>query len=111
MAGVLVFTESKDGKLKKVSREALSIGRKLAEAAGGDLAALAVDREVAADAGKYGVKQLFVASLEGQRGANTLTQAFGRAMVGRVASDHRLRVRFVVGGHSGGLSLSGFARG
>ena len=39
MAGVLVVTESKDGKLKKVSREALAIGRKLAEAAGGDLAA------------------------------------------------------------------------
>jgi len=62
MAGVLVFTESKDGKLKKVSREALSIGRKLAEAAGGDLTAFTNDRGVADDAGKYGVKQLFVSS-------------------------------------------------
>jgi electron transfer flavoprotein alpha subunit len=32
MAGVLVFIETRDGKIKKVSREALSIGRKLAEA-------------------------------------------------------------------------------
>ncbi len=30
MSGVVVFTEIKDGKLKKASREALSIGRKLA---------------------------------------------------------------------------------
>ena len=62
MAGVLVFTESKDGKLKKVSREALSIGRKLAQAMGGELAAFAGDRAAAADAGKYGAKKLFVAN-------------------------------------------------
>ena len=48
MAGVLVFTEIKDGKLKKASREALSIGRKLAEAAGGDLVAFASDAAAAA---------------------------------------------------------------
>jgi electron transfer flavoprotein alpha subunit len=61
MAGVLVFTESKDGKLKKISREALSIGRKLAEAAGGELAAFAVERGAAEEAGKYGAKKLYVA--------------------------------------------------
>jgi len=61
MAGVLVFTESKDGKLKKVSREALTIGRKLAEAAGGELAAFAVDKSGADEAGKYGAKKLYVA--------------------------------------------------
>ena len=61
MAGVLVVTESKDGKLKKVSREALAIGRKLAEAAGGDLAAFATDRAVADDAGMYGAKKLYFA--------------------------------------------------
>lgn len=61
MAGVLVFCESKDGKLKKVSREALSIGRKLAEAAGGDLVAFASDRAVAGEAGAFGAKKLFVA--------------------------------------------------
>ena len=61
MAGVLVFTESKDGKLKKVSREALTIGRKLAEAAGGDLIAFATDKTAAGDAGKYGAKKVYVA--------------------------------------------------
>jgi electron transfer flavoprotein alpha subunit len=61
MAGVLVFTESKDGKLKKVSREAISIGRRLAEAAGGDVAAFAVEANGAEDAGKYGAKKLYVA--------------------------------------------------
>ncbi|MDQ3281625.1 MAG: electron transfer flavoprotein subunit alpha/FixB family protein [Acidobacteriota bacterium] len=63
MPGVLVFTEIKEGKLKKASREALSIGRKLAEAAGGDLVAFASDAAAAADAGRYGAKKVYVASL------------------------------------------------
>ncbi|HEV7763696.1 MAG TPA: electron transfer flavoprotein subunit alpha/FixB family protein [Thermoanaerobaculia bacterium] len=63
MAGVLVFTEIKDGKLKKASREALSIGRKLAEATGGDLVAFATDAAAAEDAGRYGAKKLYVAAL------------------------------------------------
>jgi electron transfer flavoprotein alpha subunit len=62
MPGVLVFTESKDGKLKKASREALSIGRKLAEAMGGELAAFATEG-AAEEAGRYGAKKLYVASL------------------------------------------------
>jgi electron transfer flavoprotein alpha subunit len=62
MPGVLVFTEVKDGKLKKASREALSIGRKLAEAMGGELAAVASDRAAADETGKYGAKKLFVAN-------------------------------------------------
>jgi electron transfer flavoprotein alpha subunit len=62
MAGVLVFTESNDGKLKKASREALSIGRKLAEAAGGDLVAFATDAAAAEEAGRYGAKKVFVAA-------------------------------------------------
>jgi electron transfer flavoprotein alpha subunit len=62
MAGVLVFCEIKDGKLKKASREALSIGRKLAEKAGGELVAFADDAAVAADAGKFGAKKLYVAA-------------------------------------------------
>src|SRR5688572_9109917 len=49
MPGVLVFTEIKDGKLKKASREALSIGRKLAEAAD--------------EAGRYGAKKVYVAAI------------------------------------------------
>ncbi|HEY6843151.1 MAG TPA: electron transfer flavoprotein subunit alpha/FixB family protein [Thermoanaerobaculia bacterium] len=63
MSGVLVFTEVKDGKLKKVSREALAIGRKLAAAMGGDVAAFATDRAVAAEAGRYGAKKLLVANV------------------------------------------------
>jgi electron transfer flavoprotein alpha subunit len=63
MPGVLVFTEIKDGKLKKASREALSIGRKLAEAAGGDLVAFATEAAAAADAGRYGAKKVYVAEL------------------------------------------------
>jgi electron transfer flavoprotein alpha subunit len=62
MAGVLVFTEIKDGKLKKASREALSIGRKLAEAAGGDLVAFASDAAAAEEAGRYGAKKVYVAA-------------------------------------------------
>ena len=63
MAGVLVFCEVKDGKIKKASREALSIGRKLAESAGGDLMALANDKSVAEEAGRYGAKKLYVANI------------------------------------------------
>ena len=63
MPGVLVFTEIKDGKLKKASREALSIGRKLAEAAGGDLVAFASDAAVAEEAGRYGAKKVYVAAI------------------------------------------------
>ncbi len=62
MPGVLVFTESKDGKLKKASREALSIGRKLAEAAGGDLVAFASEAGAAEEAGRYGAKKVYVAA-------------------------------------------------
>src|SRR5690349_12665674 len=65
MPGVLIFTEIKDGKLKKASREALSIGRKLAEAAGGDLVAFASDAAAADEAGRYGAKKLYVAAIPG----------------------------------------------
>ncbi len=63
MAGVLVFTELKDGKLKKASREVLTIGRKLAEAAGGELVAFATDAAVAEEAGRYGAKTVYVAAV------------------------------------------------
>jgi electron transfer flavoprotein alpha subunit len=63
MPGVLVFTEVQNGKLRKTSRETLSIGRKLAAAAGGDLIAMAGDRAAADDAGRHGAKKLYVAAL------------------------------------------------
>src|SRR5262245_43209873 len=62
MAGVLVFLEVKDGKIKKASREALSIARKLASAAGGDVIGFASDRSVAEEAGRYGAKKLCAAN-------------------------------------------------
>ncbi|MFP5289017.1 MAG: electron transfer flavoprotein subunit alpha/FixB family protein [Thermoanaerobaculia bacterium] len=79
MPGVLVFTEIKDGKLKKASREALSIGRKLAEAAGGDLVAFAVDAAAAAEAGRYGAKKLYVAPL-GHYSTEPYTAAMAQAV-------------------------------
>lgn len=63
MAGVLVFCEIADGKVKKASREAITIGRSLAAAAGGELAAFAGDRAAAKDAGAYGAKKMFAAAL------------------------------------------------
>ena len=60
MAGVLVFGEVKDGRLKKASREALSIARKLGA---GEVAAFAADRSVADDAGRYGAKRVFIADI------------------------------------------------
>jgi len=65
MPGVLVFCEIQNGKLKKASREALSIGRKLAAKTGGDLAGVAAGssaKNVAGEAGRYGVKTVYVAS-------------------------------------------------
>lgn len=63
MPGVLVFTEIKDGKLKKASREALTIGRKLAADAGGEVVAFSTDAGVAAEAGRFGAAKLYVAGL------------------------------------------------
>ncbi len=65
MAGVLVFCEVKDAKLKKASREALTIGRKLAQTTGGEVSAFAAGgaaASVAADAGRYGAKKLYAVS-------------------------------------------------
>src|SRR5438132_4087103 len=59
MTTTLVFLETKDGRIKKPSREALSIGRKL----GDELIAFASDRAVAEEAGRFGVKRLFVCPL------------------------------------------------
>jgi electron transfer flavoprotein alpha subunit len=64
MAGVLVFCEVQNGKIKKTSREALTIGRKIAEAAGGELAAFTTDAAAAEEAGKFGAKKLYVAALD-----------------------------------------------
>jgi len=99
MAGVLVFTEVKDGRLKKVSREALSIGRKLAEAAGGELAAFATDRAVADEAGRYGAKRLFVAAV-----GPYLTETYAAAL--QQATTQMQPAILLLGGTSNGRDLA-----
>jgi electron transfer flavoprotein alpha subunit len=99
MPGVLVFCEVQDGKLKKASREALSIGRKLAEAAGGELTAFAADKSAADDAGRYGAKKLFFA---GDGGYNTET--YTAAMQVAIAQASPSIVLF--GGTSNGRDLA-----
>src|SRR5688500_10368757 len=63
MSSVLVFVETKDGKAKKASLEALSIGKKIATAAGVPLHAVAGGANaagVAESAGKAGAEKLYV---------------------------------------------------
>jgi len=95
MAGILVFVETKDGKVKKVSREALSIGRKLAEAAGGDLIAFAGDRAAADDAGRAGAKKLYVANL-GAYLPETYAAAMKQVIDDAQPSEHGVRAFRVV---------------
>ncbi len=99
MSGVLVFCETKDGKIKKVSREALSIGRKLAEAAGGDLIAFASDGAAADDAGRYGAKTLYVAAI-----GPYLPESYAAAMKQVIAQAQPSIVLF--GGSSNGRDLA-----
>ncbi|MGZ5431907.1 MAG: electron transfer flavoprotein subunit alpha/FixB family protein [Thermoanaerobaculia bacterium] len=95
MPGVLVFTEIKDGKLKKASREALSIGRKLADAAGGDLVAFASDAAAAEEAGRYGAKKLYVAAIPAYT-----TEAY-TAAVAQVVKDVQPAVLLFAGSSNG----------
>jgi len=65
MASVLVFCETKDGRLRKGSRETLAIGRKLAEQNGGEFAAAAFGADaaaVASEAGAFGVQRFYAVS-------------------------------------------------
>lgn len=65
MPNVLVFCEERDGQLKKVSREALSAGRALAEAMGGELVAAALGANAAGfveETGRYGARKLYAMS-------------------------------------------------
>src|SRR4051812_27942168 len=99
MATVLVFCEVLEGKLKKASREALSIGRKLAESAGGDLTAFAADRSAADDAGRYGAKKLYVANAGGYN-----TETYTAAMQAAIAASSASIV--LLGGTSNGRDLA-----
>ena len=60
---ILVFAEQRDGKLKKASLEAVSVGRELADATGGEAAAVVVGQGIsglAAELGKVGADKVFV---------------------------------------------------
>ena len=95
MAGVLVFCEVQNGKLKKASREALTIGRKL----GGDVVAFATDAIVAEEAGRFGAKTLYVANV-----GPYMTETYATAMK-QVADDVKPSV-ILFGGTSNGRDLA-----
>jgi len=99
MPGVLVFCETKDGKLKKASREALTIGRKLAEQTGGDVIAFADDAAVADEAGRFGAKKLSTSSLGGYN-TETYTNA-----IEQICKDAQPSV-LLFGGTSNGRDLA-----
>ena len=99
MPAVLVFCEVQDNKLKKASREALSIGRKLAADSGADLVAFATDRGAADDAGRYGAKKLYFADV-GSYNTETYTAAMQAAIEQSSASI------VLLGGTSNGRDLA-----
>src|SRR5512144_689456 len=105
MSGVLVFCEVADGKLKKASREALSVGRKLAEKTGGELLAAVAGSaaaDAAAEAGKYGAKKLYAASNAALDAYNT--ESF-TALLQQVVSEAKPAI-LLFGGTSNGRDLA-----
>src|SRR5437763_14961733 len=105
MAGVLVFCELQDGKIKKTSREALTIGRKLAEAAGGELAAFAAGSGAAGaadEAGKFGAKKLYAVA-DAQLDIYT-TEPYAAAL--KQAIDRAQPAVVLFGGTSNGRDLA-----
>ncbi len=81
---ILVFCELKDGKLRKPSAEALSEGRRLADASGKQLSALFVSASNAgaADAAKYGADAIL--SCEAPHLASYSSDAFATAIADAV---------------------------
>ncbi len=64
MSNILVFIEQRDGKIRKASLEALTLGRKLAQKTGGAVAAVVPGSGVAglaAELAAYGAAKVFVA--------------------------------------------------
>lgn len=95
MATALVFLESKDGKIRKTSLEALSAARKL----GADVVAFATDRAIAEQAGKFGAKRVFVATLGAYR-----TEPYTAAM--QQAAEQVKPAVILFGGTSNGRDLA-----
>jgi electron transfer flavoprotein alpha subunit len=64
MAGIFAFAESRDGELRKVAQEVVTAARKLADAAGTEVHAVALGgsglQAAAGELGKYGADKIFV---------------------------------------------------
>ena len=105
MPGVLVFCELKDGRLKKVSKEALSVGRKLAEKTGGDLVAFVAGSNsgaAAAEVGKFGAKKIFSA---GDAALDTYTTESYTGLLAQAVKDASPSV-VLLGGSANGRDLA-----
>jgi electron transfer flavoprotein alpha subunit len=94
MATILVFLESKDGRIRKPSLEALSIGAKL-----GDVVAFSSDKAVAEEAGKFGAKKVFVANA-----GPYLTETYAAAM--HQVAQQVQPAAIIFGGTSNGRDLA-----
>src|SRR5258706_7223083 len=93
MSNVLVFIEQRDGKIRKASLEALTLGRTLAAKTGGALGAVIAGSGVsslASELAQYGASNVFVAdrpelalySCEGYTAAlDTAVTAFSPSLV------------------------------
>lgn len=99
MADVLVFCEVVDGKLKKASREALSIARTLAKQAGGEVSGFSADRAAVAEAGKFGATKVYVVNA-GPYSTEQFTAALAQ-VIGEVKPSIVL-----IGGTSNGRDLA-----
>ena len=105
MAGVLVYCEVREGKLKKASREALTVGRKLAEKAGGELSAFVAGGAaagVAAEAGRYGAKKVYAVGTGALDAYNTETHVAALQQ----AVDQAKPSVLLLGGTSNGRDLA-----
>ncbi len=105
MSAVLVVCEIRDGKLKKTSREALSIGRKLAGQSGGELQAVAFGPDAssaAEEAGKLGATKLYAVSHESLKAYST--EAITSALAQTIAEANPAIV--LLGGSSDGRDLA-----
>jgi len=88
MAGIWVFPEQRSGELKKVSFEILTIGRKLADKAGEELAALLLGSGVvmlASELAKYGADKVFLADSADLK--DFLTEAYTSVICEAVAAN------------------------
>jgi len=85
MSNVIVFAEQRDGRLKKAALEALSEGRRLADAAGGTCTAVVVGAGIeglAAACGEHGADRVLLA--EHDQLATYVAETYRDAIVGAV---------------------------